>query len=146
MNGKWLLPLLIITAIAPFAIYFYNNGLGQSLTEYQQPPVATIQFQQPNFEQNMEPGAQFGITSMQILDGYKFTLQLDNGQWIEAHLSTATKEEATPTVIEMFKTGSQPSVILYRKVENYWIVDINLNFQEERRSLTYLLRRSLLLY
>jgi len=147
MSGKWLLPLLIFTAIAPFVLYFYNNGMiGQSLVGQQRQPVATIQFQQPNIERRMEPGAQFGITSMQVLDGYKFALQLDNGQWIEVHLSSATKTEATPVVIEMFKTGSQPSVILYRKVENYWIVDMHLNLQGGRNSLIRLLQQQGLAY
>lgn len=147
MTGKWLIPLLLLTAIAPFAIYFYNggqlNGFGVGTP---QQPVATIQFQQPNLQRRMEPGAQFGVVRMNVLDGYKFNVQLDNGQWIEAHLSGATKPEATPVVVEMLKTGAQPSVILYRKVENYWIVDMHLNVQGGRQSLVFLLQQQGLAY
>jgi len=148
MNLKWLIPLLIITAIAPIAIYFYNNGnmVTRPLVQQQRPPAATIQFQQQNVIRKMEPGAQFGIISMQIVDGYKFMLQLDNGTWIEAHLTSATKEEAVPFVIELYKTGSQPSVILYRKVENYWIVDMELNTQMGRQNLVRLLQQQGLAY
>lgn len=146
MNLKWLIPLLIITAIAPIAVYFYNKDMAGTSINQQRPPVAIIQFQQQNQIRTMEPGAQFGIVSMQIIDGYKFMLQLDNNVSIEAHLTNATKNEALPFVIELYKTGSQPSVILYRKVENYWIVDMQLNTQTGRQSLVRVLQQQNLVY
>lgn len=145
MSGKWLLPFLIIAAIAPFVVYFYDGGKLNSIKKQQHfhQPVATIQFEQPNLQRIMEPGAQFGIVTMSVLDGYKFKLQLDNGQWIEAHLAYATKPEATPLVVDMFQQpDGQPSVILYRKIENYWIVDLQIGFE----SLKFLLQQEGLVY
>jgi hypothetical protein len=146
MNAKWLIPFLIITAIAPIVFYFYNKDMIGTPINQQRPPVATIQFQKQNIIRKMEPGSQFGVISIQVIDGYKFKLQLDNGDWIEGHLTNATKDEALPFVIELYKTGSQPSVILYRKVEDYWIVDMQLNTQNGRESLVHLLQQQGLTY
>ena len=108
MNNRWI-PILILIAFAPVFLYVYSGGIPVSLMPQKNHPVATIEFQQPNMQQKMEPGAQFGIRSIEVKDGYIFNLLLDNGEWIEAHLTRATTEEAIPFVVEMFKKGSYPS-------------------------------------
>lgn len=145
MNNRWI-PILILIALAPFFFYVYNGGIPASLMPQQQHPIATIEFQQPNMQQKMEPGAQFGIRSIAIKDGYIFNLLLDNGEWIEAHLTRATTEDAVPFVVELFKKGSYPSVILYRQANGYWITDIHLNTENDRKSLLKLLESQNLVY
>lgn len=146
MSGKWLLPFLVLTSIAPFAIYLYNGGNFSGFGAIQQRPVTPIQLRQSNPQRRMEPGAQYAVVAMNILDGYKFSIQLDTGEWIEAHLSSATKPEAMSAVVEILGANSQPSVILCRKVENYWIVDMHINVQNGRQSLVFLLRQQGLVY
>ena len=43
---------------------------------------------------------------------------------IEAHLPVATKEEAVSFVVNWLKEANLPFVILKRKVDDYWIVDL----------------------
>jgi len=133
--------LLLGIAIAP-AVYFYYNYQSNepSCIHSQQPPgIVTVQYSSPKVK-DVIVGEEFSLLAVRIMDGHIFQVQLENGQWIEARLTTATKDEATPAVIEALKTASSPTVILRRRIGSYWVVDFNLTLAARRTTLLEWLR------
>lgn len=151
LNNKLIIITLLLVAMAPFLLYVLKDN--NSINPYQidnsvlsSQTIARIDFQKPAIETPMESGSQFDIMSIEIKDGYRYNILLNNGRMIEAQNTVATKEEAIPVVIEMFKASSEPKVILHRLVDNYWIVSIYLDLNNERNSLTYFLAKKDLTY
>lgn len=142
----WILAVVLAAiAVAPFLyIVYYNQDPALKQTR---PSLATVQFQPENKPMSLEPGAVFIVRSCQVIDGYQFVLGLDGGLQIEAHLPTATKEEAIPVVIELLSTqqSSPPSVTLLREVGNVWIAHLELSVGDERETLLEYLRGKRLL-
>jgi hypothetical protein len=133
--------LLLGIAIAP-AVYFYYNCYQcnePSCIPQQQPGIVTVQYSSPKVK-DMVIGEEFGLMAVRIMDGHIFQVQLENGHWVEARLTTATKDEATPAVIEALKTATSPSVILRRRIGHYWVVDFNLTLDAKRTTLLEWLR------
>jgi len=141
MNYKWLLCLTCIVALAPLSLWVYNKSLPQ-----QPMAVATIDFTEPYVEKHMEPGVSFLVKSVQIRDGFIYVVLLENGAWIEAHLTHATKEEATPVAIEILRASPTPAVTLKRKMKNYWIVDFQVTVGNNSMNLIEVLREQNLVF
>lgn len=130
INVVFLYVVIVVAAIAPISMMVYNTFASQKVVS----PYVTIEYVSEK-PKDMVVGSEFPITSCQIVDGYIFIFALDNNQAIEGRLRIATKEEATPAVIEVLKTAVSPSVVLLRKVGNYWIVDLNLTTNAKRTTL-----------
>ena len=89
---------------------------------------------------SMEPGAEFKVSQCHVIDGYKFKMLLENGEWIIAHIPNATKADATQSVVDILKNSEIPSVVLRRKLSGYWIVDFHLTIQGKHTTLRNQLR------
>lgn len=115
--------VLGIMAVAPVAYftYVYTNFEEKGIIQ----GVAIVDYMSREYKA-MEPGSEFRIRSCHIVDGYKFAILLENGEWIHAHLTVATKPEATQVVIDTLKKSHVPTVILRRKLDDYWIVNFHL--------------------
>lgn len=137
--NRFLLILVIIIGIVPIAGLAYLHQTEQN-QQVGYPPAASIDFTQPLVEKQMEPGTNFLVKSIRVQDGFVYHLLLENNIWIEAHLTCATKEEATSVAIELLKTTTRPVAVLRRKVGNYWIVDLQLSEQNNNYNLVDLLR------
>ena len=141
---SWILAILLAAvAIAPIFYLVYNAKSGTPKS----PSIATVEFKQIRKSTVLEPGAVFDVRACKVVDGYKFGLYLEGDKWIEAHLASATKEEAIPVVIELLNNAEPPppSVTLLRKVEDYWIVDFELTQSHKRVKLVSILRSKELL-
>jgi len=102
----WILAIVLAAiAIAPFMYLAYHvrNTQRRGPTS-----VATIQFEPENRSMVLEPGAIFRVKACKVVDGYKFGLYLENEKWILAHLSVATKEEATTIVVDWLNNAAPP--------------------------------------
>lgn len=137
---SWIIAIVLATiAIAPFLYLAYHKlGVAQRIFR---PSVATIQFEVER-STALEPGAIFSVRSCKVVDGYKFGLYLENNKWIVAHLSVATKDEATSFVIDLLNksTATPPTVTLLRLVEDYWIVEFAVTKDRQTKNLVDLLR------
>jgi hypothetical protein len=89
----------------------------------------------------LEVGVQFMVKSCKIIDGFRFLVLLDNDTWIETSLPIVTKEGTAEQVAEILKSSPPPSVTLKRKIDNYWIVDFELLFEDKKTKLTELLKQ-----
>ena len=141
----WLLAfVLVVMAIAPVAFLVYNYQKNTVLTER---PIANIQFE-PEIASKMEVGARHEVRACKVLDGYRYELFLENGKWIEGHLTVAAKDEASVFVVELLNRAAppSPSVTLLRQVGNYWIVEFQLTVDNHRANMTDLLKAKGLLY
>lgn len=127
--------LLSAIAIAPILYFYYNY----SYRPFTGDCAVTVQYNIPK-PKDMVVGEEFGVMACRILDGHVFQVQLENGCWIEARLTHATREEATPAVIEALKIATSPSVILRRRCGRYWVVDFNLTLEARRTTLLEWLR------
>lgn len=130
---KLLYAILILSAIGlPVVGYFVfkNKDILPSIGR----DYTTIQFvaEKPR---EMVVGAEFLVLSCRVYDGMTFNVSLENRQNCEIKLKSFIKEEATKEIIDILKTASNPSVILRRKIDNYWIVDFNLTIQGKRTTL-----------
>ena len=138
---SWIIAIVLATiAIAPFLYLAYHKmGVVQRISR---PSVATIQFEAEEKSMSLEPGAIFSVRSCKVVDGYKFGLYLENDKWIVAHLSVATKDEATSFVIDLLNksTSTPPIVTLLRSVEDYWIVEFTVTKDGQTKNLVDLLR------
>ena len=130
INVIFLYAVIAIAAIAPISLMVYNTYTSQKVVS----PYVTVEYLSEK-PKDMVVGSEFPITSCQIVDGHIFIFALNNEQMIEGRLKIATKEEATPAVIEVLKTAVSPSVVLLRKVGPYWIVDLNLTTNAKRTTL-----------
>jgi len=137
----WILAVVLAAiAVAPFLYVVYYNH--DPVAGRHRPSLATVQFQPENEPVSLEPGAVFLVRSCQVIDGYQFVLGLDGGLQIEAHLPTATKEEAIPVVIELLSAqqSSPPSVTLLREVGDVWIAHLEIHVGDNREKLLEYLR------
>jgi len=126
MNNKWIIAILLaIIAVMPFGILAYLNQNHSMEPSQDSQSVAIIDYI-THEERAMEPGAEFKIAQCHVVDGYKFGVLLENGEWIIAHLPVATKDEATRFVVELLRESQAPTVILRRKLDEHWIVDFHL--------------------
>jgi hypothetical protein len=144
--------LLAIVAVVPMVYLAYNSLLGspaQAVVKQQQEQSprqaeAIIEYLVPN--KVMEPGSEFAIKTCRVLDGYNYTLQIENGSWIEVALPVIAKPEAAAVVVEVMKAQtSPPSVLLLGKLGSTWIVDINIVAGQKRTRLRDLLKEKELL-
>lgn len=128
--------LLLAIAIAPVVYIYYRAELLPNYIPFNALPKSS----------GLEAGNQYNVLSVKVLDGYRFQLRLDGDNWVECHLVTASKEEATSFVEDLLtKTGASPIVDLRRKVDNFWIVDLYLIKDGKGESLLGLLKTSNLL-
>jgi hypothetical protein len=129
--------LLAVVAIAPACLisYYYTKS-----TPVER-PIASVDFE-PERPQKLEIGTKYEVKACKVLDGYRFEMYLEGGKWIEAHLRTATKDDATNVVVELLNktTPPAPTVTLIRQTKHYWIVDMELTVEGKRVDLTELLR------
>jgi hypothetical protein len=143
----WILAIVLAAvAVAPFLYLAYNKMSPGIVIESRQ-SVAVIEFQ-PQRPATLEVGGTFMVLACEVIDGYQFALNLDGFNWIDAHLPVATKEEATPVVVELLNSAEPPppTVTLLRQIgDEHWIVDIAITKDGQRRSLVDLLRTKELL-
>jgi len=122
--SKWVLAIVLsIVAVVPVAYFAYLYVNFEEKATIQ--GVAVIDYMSRE-QKAMEPGSEFRIRSCHVLDGYKFAVLLENGEWINAHLPVATNQEATKMVVDLLKQSQAPSVVLRRKLDDYWIVNFHL--------------------
>jgi len=119
--------MIVLLALVPLGVLVYTQNM--PAPRQLVPPVATIDYSKP-IDAKMESGAEFQVKAVRVKDGFRYDLLLENDEWIEAHLARATKEEATPFVVELMKEATNPSVILHRKIDNFWIVDMILEHKD----------------
>jgi len=140
----WVLAFVLgAFAIAPFLYFVYYN---QTVTHTVVGPrlqntLAVVDFTVP-VPQQLEEGLTVGVISCQVLDGYQYMLNLQDGSLIEAHLPVATKGEAIPFVVDAFNktTAPIPTAKLLRNIEGiYWVVDIELTVDGQRKRLVDML-------
>ncbi len=95
----------------------------------------------------LEVGSQFMVKSCKVVDGFRFLILLENDTWIETSLAVITKEEATEKVAEFLKAATTPpTVLLKRKIDNYWVVDFEfLRGTEQVNLVDLLLEKDLVL-
>lgn len=133
---------IFLVSVAPALYFFYV-----SRKELAQPPqtqsaqstpaeYVTIQYSSPKAK-DVAVGEEFGLLTCRVIDGCIFMVQLDNGQWIEGRLVTATKDEATAAVIEALKPPAAPRVLLKRKIGTgrEWVVDFSLTIDGKKTTL-----------
>jgi hypothetical protein len=142
---KWIVAIVLaVIAIAPmFYLAYYFGGLDKGPSD----SPTMIEFQSRNTK--LETGAEIEVIACRVADGYRYQLFLAGDQWIEAHLAVAAKEGAVEFVVETLKetTVPPPTVLLKRKVGDFWIVDFNLTVNERRVTMTGLLgEKDLLLH
>lgn len=130
-NLWWLVAVMGLITLVPIGYFLYNYHEASKVASS---PYATFEYvsQKPK---EMVPGSEFMVASCQIVDGHIFLMRLDNKEVIEARLTTVTKEEATPVVVEALKSAISPSVVLRRKIGSYWVVDFNLTTETKRVNL-----------
>lgn len=132
----WVLALLAaLIAFSPlfYAAYNYNSATPETGV------VSTVQFAPPR-PTTLQVGTRYNVLAANVMDGYKFGLFLEGDMWIEAQLAVATHETATLKVVEWLKAPApQPTVVLRRKVGNYWIVDFEISKDGKRSNLVELL-------
>jgi hypothetical protein len=120
-----------VLALAPLGLLVYNLNPGR---KNQEPAYVTVEFasSQPK---EMAPGVEFGVLSCKIIDGHVFKILLENQQWIEGRLRTATKDEATAAVVDVVRASNAPSVTLLRNFNGYWVVEFHLTVGGKRTTL-----------
>lgn len=138
MKG-WLLAIFLgVIAIAPvFLVAYYYRSV-----RVQEGKVPSIEFQPERFDKKLEEGAEIEVRACKVLDGYRFQMYLEGGNWIEAHLPVATKQEAAQFVIDLLSkaTPPAPTVKLKRKLNGCWIVDFHLTVDGKRSNLVDVLK------
>lgn len=138
----WLCLLLAATALAPLVYIVYNNSVGPGpvpeLNMAQ--PIASIEFSTTQPKELAE-GSELEVKACRVIDGYRFVMTLEGDNAITAHLANATTEAATGSVVEILNESASkpPSVVLLRRVGDYWIVDFLITVDGERSSLTDIL-------
>lgn len=131
--------LLAVVAIAPVLIFGYYRSM-QPVDK----PIASVEFAKP---QALKAGSQINVKACKVIDGFRYDMYLDGGNWIEAHLAVATKDEANLFVVELLKTTTYPppTVTLLKHVGNYWIVDFCLTVDGKRVNMVNVLQEKGLL-
>ena len=86
----WILAILLGSiAIAPFLYLAYH--MHEVRTPRIRPSLAIVEFEPQTKPTSLEEGATFTIRAVNVLDGYRFALNLEGVASIEAHLPVATK-------------------------------------------------------
>lgn len=144
MNYKALLLALLLGAVALvpcFYMFYYNEASlpALQLTPVQkdsEPVIADVEFESEK-EKTLDVGVEFDLKSCKVVDGYRFQLSLEGGKQITAHLTTATKDEATTVVVDLLNKAKspRPTVVLRRKSGENWIVDFYISIDGNRTNL-----------
>lgn len=139
----WVLALTLgVVALAPVLFVAYYYGAPTKIVQNQMsPPIADFKFETKTTE-TLEPGAEFDVLACKVIDGYRYEMYLEGDKWIVAHLTQATKDEASPVVVELLNktTPPSPKVILRRQVADYWIVDFHLSVDGTQSKMTDVLK------
>lgn len=141
----WILAIILsVVAIAPTAYIVYYGYEDEVKNE--QAVLTTVEFVKPPTSE-LKVGDTFEVRACKVIDGYRFGLFLEGNKQIEAHLSTATKDEATEVVIEWLNntTTPVPTVKLLRKTGSFWIVDFRLTVNGKTERVIELLKAKNLL-
>lgn len=89
--------------------------------------VYEIEYISSQNEKRLEVGSEFLVKSCKVLDGFKFSVLLDNDTRINASLAVVTKEGATSDVMKIMQVENPPSILLKRNMNDHWIVDFKLS-------------------
>lgn len=132
MKSWMLIILLAAVAIAPAVFFWYSS----------QRIAASI-----NFDATLQAGDTFNVKACKVVDGSRYEMYLEDGQWIKACLSVFAKDEAAPVVSRWLTSSFQPcpTVTLLKKVDDCWIVDFQITMNSERISMNDLLQKKELL-
>lgn len=146
---KWFIAFaLAIVAVGPLAYFSYKYLEVQhqqtvppaEIVGMQSPYEAIIDYIPNVQDKPMEPDSEFLAKCCQVVDGFRFSILLENDQWIEARLNVVTTTNATEKVIEILKMSPPPTVVLKRKIDGYWVVDIRLTVNREQVMISTMLR------
>jgi len=75
------------------------------------------------------------ILKVDVIKGHEFDLTLEDGKIIRALLSVESVKDSKNKVIEIFANSTDPKVILIKKENNFWIVEIYLTFKNENKEI-----------
>lgn len=136
---RWICAFIFGTiTVIPFAYLAY---LYSGIDFYHKTPYeATIEYVNGAENSPIEAGGEFSIRSCCVIDGFRFAILLENNKWINARLNVVTKTDATKKVIEILGLSPSPVVVLKRKIDDYWIIDIRLTLDTKVVMLGDLLR------
>lgn len=153
MNYKaWILAVILgVLALVPCLYLVYDQNIElpivQPIINSTEPVIADFEFEIQK-EKELNVGVEFNLNSCKVLDGYRFQLSLEGGKQITAHLTAATKDEATTVVVGLLTEAksTRPTIILRRKTGDYWIVDFYVSLDGKRVNLIEDLRAKELLF
>ena len=132
MKSLMLIGLLAAVAIAPAVFFWYTS----------QRIAVSI-----DFDATLQAGDTFNVKACKVVDGSRYEMYLEDGQWIKASLSVFAKDEAAPVVSRWLANSfpPRPTVTLLKKVDDYWIVDFQVTLNGEKFSMNNLLQKKDLL-
>lgn len=146
----WIVAILLAIVVLSPSLYLVYYSKHTTETQYVHPTenefIGTVQFTKPNVVRNLEVGAEFEIQACRVMDGYRFQVVLEGNKTIEAHLTSAVKDDAGSVVIDILNKARFPTVILRRQVGDFWIVDFNLTWDGRRTTIIELLKAKGLLF
>ena len=153
MNIKFLAIILIFFLIGLCPILIFNFFMPETIIQkeivFEKPQIESIaDFDfKTKFSQQMESGAEFEVKACKVIDGYRFKMYIDGDKSLVAHLSQATKEEASRFVIEWLNQMGYPppTIVLRRETTDFWIVDFYVTLDNKRYNLLDLLKANGLL-
>jgi len=126
---NWLIMLFLIVVGSVPAAYWYFFKRESTVDNF---PVIRFVSEEPK---QMVPMAEFRVFACKVLDGGVFVVTLENQQTIEVRLKMIAKQEAYQEVAEVLKSAGSPTVVLLRKIGDYWVVDFNLTLQGKRTTM-----------
>ena len=131
------LTLAIISPLGCLGWLVYN---GQNIQQVQN---GSVEFQQTVLQEGME----VPIGAINVLNGHKFEVAIDQNRWIIIRLPSMTKTGSVEKVKEILQTnqGANPSVKLLREFDDYWVADIYINTPNKTSLLDVVRRKNLLL-
>ena len=88
----------------------------------------------------------YKISKIQVLQGHEFDIVLDNQQRIKGQLKIKTPSKATKKVIQLINSSSKPEVVLIKKRDHTWDVEVYLVKDKKRFALTDWLRSNQLVW
>lgn len=148
---KWILAVVCgVAAVVPVAYLAYKyTEVRAHIVQEDNTPVLD---QKPSFEavidyisydptKPMQVGSEFLVKSCHVVDGFRYAMLLENDEWIETRLTVVTKGDATAKVIEILRASTTPpTVVLKRKIDDYWVVDVRLTVDQKDVMLSTLLK------
>jgi len=88
----------------------------------------------------------YEISKIQVLQGHEFDIVLRDNRRIKGQLKIKTPSKATKKVIQLINSSSKPEVVLIKKHDHIWDVEVYLVKDKKRFALTNWLRSNQLVW